>query len=98
MGKFEGLHNMIYVQMLKNNNEVNLIGGIKEGLPIENHDFCWCIEIANRQDEIKVGMIYDEETDTFSYPNFPKPEEPQAPELNDYDYDLLKLIENDLFK
>ena len=58
----------IYAQVLKEDMKVNLIGGRKEGLPI-NHPAVIVVDITDRadKDEIRVSMSYDIGTDTFAY-------------------------------
>ncbi|WP_276934063.1 hypothetical protein [Dielma fastidiosa] len=58
----------IYAQVLKEDMKVNLIGGKNEGLPI-THPSVMMIDITEREDRdsIKVSMVYDAETDIFSY-------------------------------
>lgn len=54
----------IYAQMLKNNHEVVLVGGSEVGLPVNDHELVYCIEL-DENDTVLVGMIYDLEEKVF---------------------------------
>ena len=89
-----------YAQILKSDNTVNLIGGAELGLPVENHNLVYCIDITDRADknEIELYMVYNAETDTFSFPQEEGTE--KAVSLEDQiraDF-LNELIEQDLLK
>lgn len=85
-----------YVQILKSDNTVNLIGGTELGLPVNNHPLVYCIDITDRTDTIELYMVYDVNTDTFAYP-VPEPE-PTDPMTEAIDQYTLVLIQNDLLK
>lgn len=90
-----------YAQILKLDNTVNLIGGTEMGLPVENHELVYCIDITNRvdKDTIEVYMIYDKETNTFTFPPTQEPPtEPTTPPLTEKDLMMKELIEKDLLK
>lgn len=86
-----------YAQILKADNSVILIGGAEVGLPVWEHELVYCIDITDRTEEtIELYMIYDQETDTFAYPEIP--EKPTQIELTEADMMLLELIEKDMLK
>ena len=89
---------MKYAQLLKSNNKVNLIGGNEVGLPIFEHELCYCIDITDRDDEIQVNMVYSPDMDTFAFPVGSETPIFEPPSLKDEDYLLLNLIEQDLLK
>lgn len=54
----------IYAQMLKNNHEVVLVGGSEVGLPVNDHELVYCIELDGNN-TVSVGMIYNLEEKVF---------------------------------
>lgn len=47
----------VYAQMLKETNEVVLVGDEELGLPIYNHELVYCVEVS-RETDVCVGMFY----------------------------------------
>ena len=54
----------MYAQILKETNEVVLIGGEELGLPIYNHELVYCIELK-KEDNVCVGMFYSPAKKSF---------------------------------
>ena len=89
-----------YAQILKSDNTVNLIGGTDLGLPVENHNLVYCIDITDRadKDNIELYMVYNSETDTFSFPQVEEAETTVSLEDQIRADFLNELIEQDLLK
>lgn len=59
----------IYAQILKNNNRVNLIGGLQDkGLYEFDLPLAYTVDITDRSDKdtIQIGMVYDKDSDAFT--------------------------------
>lgn len=68
----------IYAQILKNNNRVNLIGGLQDkGLYEFDLPLAYTVDITDRSDKdmIQIGMVYDRDSDTFT--EYTEPEKPE---------------------
>ena len=89
-----------YAQILKSDNTVNLIGGTEFGLPVENHNLVYCIDITDRadKDNIELYMVYNSETDTFGFPQVEEAEKTVSLEDQIKADFLNELIEQDLLK
>ncbi|WP_343208235.1 hypothetical protein [Anaerolentibacter hominis] len=68
----------IYAQVRKADSRVNLIGGMDLGLYDFDLPLAYTVDVTNRieNEDIRVGMVYDPEADSF-LEYIPEPVEPQ---------------------